>query len=277
MADENKLGGDFAYLADYVQKHKPLVHCITHPITMNDCANAVLAVGASPNMASHPDEAAEVVSSAAVLAVNLGNISDDRMKGMERAGEKACELGIPILIDAVGTACSSLRRRFACRFIERYSPAVIKGNSSEIRALCGLPSHGVGVDAGTGDAVTAETFAAAAREFASYAASRKAVVLASGPVDVVTDGVRTCGVANGTPVLAKLTGTGCMLGVLTAAYLPARRPWQAAVLAAVLMGAAGEDAAAEAKGMGSFHVALLDALSVLTAEDCWRRRKLLLP
>lgn len=276
MITENKLGEEAAQLFSYVQQHKPLIHCITHPITMNDCANVVLAVGGSPNMASHPEEAAEVVSSASVLAVNLGNISDDRMKGMERAGEKAHELGIPILIDAVGAGCSSLRLRFARQFIESYHPAVIKGNSSEIRALCGLPSHSVGVDAGAGDSVTVENFAAASREFSLYAAEHQAVVLVSGPVDVITDGKETCGVANGSPMMAKLTGTGCMLGVLAATYLSARRPWQAAVLAAVMMGTAGEQAAVQSAGMGSFHIALLDALSNLTAADVWRRRKLIL-
>lgn len=276
MENENNLHEQFAAILRHVDEAKPLIHCITHPITMNDCANLVLAVGASPNMASHPDEAAEFVSLAAVLAVNLGNIADERMEGMKRAAAQANALGIPILIDAVGVSCSTLRRRFAQQFIETYHPDVIKGNSSEIRALCGLDSHGSGVDAGAADAVTEETFAAAAAEFGAYAADRQAVVLASGPVDVITNGKQACGVANGTPVLARLTGTGCMLGVLTAVYMSARRPWHAAVLAAAAMGIAGEKAAAESSGMGSFHLHLFDAFSSLTLADIWKEKRLLL-
>ena len=276
MENENNLYESFASILRHVEETKPLIHCITHPITMNDCANLVLAVGASPNMASHPEEAAEFVSLASVLAVNLGNIADDRMEGMQRAAARANELGIPILIDAVGVSCSTLRRRFAHDFIETYHPAVIKGNGSEIRALCGLDSHGSGVDAGAADAVTADTFAAAAEEFGAYAAAHQAVVLASGPVDVVTDGTQACGIANGTPVLAKLTGTGCMLGVLTAVYMSDHKPWHAAVLAAAAMGIAGEQAAEESKGMGSFHIGLFDAISNVTLADIWKEKRFLL-
>ena len=259
MINENDLHRSFKDLFCYVTETKPLVHCITHPITMNDCANLILAVGGSPNMASHPGEVEEVVAGASVLSVNLGNISDDRMAAMEKAGKKA-----------------KLRRNFAASFIEQCRPAIIKGNSSEIRAICGLPSHSRGVDAGASDAVTKDTFSQAAYEFAPYAAEKETILMVSGPVDVVTDGTRACGVANGTPVLAKLTGTGCMLGALASTYLAARRPWEAAVLAAVMMGIAGERAEKEAKGMGSFHTALFDAFSTMTADDVWRQQRIVL-
>ena len=276
MINENDLHRSFESLFRYVGETKPLVHCITHPITMNDCANLILAVGGSPNMASHPGEVEEVVAGASVLSVNLGNISDDRMAAMEKAGRKARALGIPILIDAVGVACSTLRRNFAASFIEQCRPAIIKGNSSEIRAICGLPAHSCGVDAGASDAVTEKNFSQAAQEFAPYAAEKETILMVSGPVDVVTDGTRACGIANGTPVLAKLTGTGCMLGALASTYLAARRPWEAAVLAAVMMGIAGEQAEKEAKGMGSFHTALFDAFSAMTADDVWRQKRIVM-
>ena len=172
MENENNLYESFAFILRHVEETKPLIHCITHPITMNDCANLVLAVGASPNMASHPEEAAEFVSLASVLAVNLGNIADDRMEGMQRAAARANELGIPILIDAVGVSCSTCAAALPMTYRD-ISSAVIKGNSSEIRALCGLDSHGSGVDAGAADAVTADTFAAAAEEFGAYAAAHQ--------------------------------------------------------------------------------------------------------
>ena len=148
-----------------VRENEPLIHCMTHAITMNDSANAILAVGGSPTMASHPQEVEEIVEAADSLVVNLGNINEERLEAMKIAGEKAHEKGIPILLDAVGVACSTLRLVYAQQFIEHNRPGIIKGNSSEIRTLCGLSAHAHGVDAGAADAVTRENFAADARAF----------------------------------------------------------------------------------------------------------------
>lgn len=277
MTDEkNKLFQQFAALRQEAAASKPLVHCITHGITMNDSANVILAVGGVPNMASHPQEVVEVGKAAASLVVNLGNISSERMEAIRLAGQAAHADGIPMLIDLVGVACSTLRRDFAVQFIRECHPQIIKGNSSEIRAICGLPSHAVGVDAGAADTVTAENFRQAAQDIQAYALAQHAVLLMSGPVDVVTDGMQVCGVANGTAQLARLTGTGCMLGALSGVYLASRKPWGAAVLAAVMMGLAGEEAGRIAGSrMGTFHVALLDAFSEMTDTQIQQQMKLL--
>ncbi len=273
--EENNLFEQLAVLRRGAAANKPLVHCITHGITMNDSANVILAVGGVPNMASHPKEVVEVGRAAAALVVNLGNISSERMEAIWLAGQAAHTDGIPMLIDLVGVACSTLRRNFAMQFIRECRPQIIKGNSSEIRAICGLPSHAVGVDAGAADAVTAENFRKAAQDIQAYALAQQAVLLMSGPVDVVTDGTRMCGVANGTAQLARLTGTGCMLGALAGVYL-AGRTWEAAVLAAVMMGLAGEEAGRIAGSrMGTFHVALLDAFSQMTDAQIQQQMKLL--
>lgn len=258
-----------------VAAQRPLVHCITHPITMNDSANLILAVGAIPNMASHPQEVAEITASSDVLSVNLGNITDDRMKAMQISGQQALRLGKPVVIDIVGAACSTLRRTFAEQFIQQYKPAVIKGNASEIRCLCGLPSHAEGADAGSEDLVCQGTDSPFVQAVTAYAQAHKAVVMASGPVDVITDGVHCWGVANGTPYLARMTGTGCMLGALTAVYTAHHKPVEAAVLAAVMMGLAGEKAAEPYEGMGTFHYRLLDAFSTMTTEEICRQAKIL--
>lgn len=274
--EENNLFQQLAALRRGVAANRPLVHCITHGITMNDSANVILAVGGVPNMASHPKEVVEVGRAAAALVVNLGNISSERMEAIRLAGQAAHEDGIPMLIDLVGVACSTLRRDFAVQFIRECRPQIIKGNSSEIRAICGLPSHAVGVDAGAADTVTAKNFRNAAQDIQAYALAQQAVLLMSGPVDVVTDGTRVCGVANGTAQLARLTGTGCMLGALVGVYLAGRRPWEAAVLAAVMMGLAGEEASRIAGSrMGTFHVALLDAFSQMTDAQIQQQMKLL--
>lgn len=273
---KNKLIQQLAALRHDVAVSRPLVHCITHGITMNDSANVILAVGGVPNMASHPKEVVEVGKAANSLVVNLGNISSERMEAMLLAGQAAHEDNIPILIDLVGVACSTLRRNFAKQFIATCHPQVIKGNSSEIRAICGLPSHAVGVDAGEADTVTADNFKKAAQEIQTYALAQRTVLLMSGPVDVITDGTRTCGVANGTAQLARLTGTGCMLGALAGVYIASRMPWEAAVLSAVMMGLAGEEASRIAgPRMGTFHMALLDAFSVMTDEQIFQHMHVL--
>ena len=238
---------------------------------MNDCANLVLAAGARPIMASHPDEAAEIAASADVLAVNLGNITDGRMEAMRRAGSAACSAGKPILIDLTGVACSRLRGDFARHFIAAYKPAVIKGNISEIRLMCGLPAHASGVDAGAADRLTVANGSVLETALKDYACRQAAVVFVSGAVDLIADASRVLYARNGTPRLTEITGTGCMLGVLIGVYLAVAAPVDAAALAAVTMGLAGEYAADCSAGPGSFHTALFDAMALLTDEDVMAR------
>ena len=272
----------FAEIWERSRREAPLVHCLTHGITQNDSANGILAVGGRPNMASHPDEVSEAVRGAAALTVNLGNITAERLVAMDRAGAAACRKGMPILLDAVGVGFSTLRRDFAHRFVKQYRPAVVKGNASELRALCGLSCHGTGVDVAADDAVS--TLAAARREAAAlrpFADQWHTVLLETGAVDIVipTEGLSperqpsvsgSAFVGNGTPTLARLTGTGCLLGALAGVWLAVANPWEAALLAASTLGVAGERAEeavwqqrAKPVPLGSFHTALLDALSTL--------------
>lgn len=272
----------FAEIRERSRREAPLVHCLTHGITQNDSANGILAVGGRPNMASHPDEVSEAVRGAAALTVNLGNITAERLVAIDRAGAAACRKGIPILLDAVGVGFSTLRRDFAHRFVKQYRPAVVKGNASELRALCGLSCHGTGVDVAAADAVS--TLAAARREAAAlrpFADQWHTVLLETGAVDIVipTEGLSperqpsvsgSAFVGNGTPTLAHLTGTGCLLGALAGVWLAVANPWEAALLAASTLGVAGERAEeavwqrrAKPVPLGSFHTALLDALSTL--------------
>lgn len=244
----------FAEIWERSRREAPLVHCLTHGITQNDSANGILAVGGRPNMASHPDEVSEAVRGAAALTVNLGNITAERLVAMDRAGAAACRMGIPILLDAVGVGFSTLRRDFAHRFVKQYRPAVVKGNASELRALCGLSCHGTGVDVAAADAVS--TLAAARREAAAlrpFADQWHTVLLETGAVDIVipTEGLSperqpsvsgSAFVGNGTPTLARLTGTGCLLGALAGVWLAVANPWEAALLAASTLGVAGERA-----------------------------------
>ena len=132
-----------AALRRQIQTEQPLVHCITNHISIRDCANGLLALGARPIMAEHPAEAAEIVATAQALMVNLGNISDSRMAAITNAARAARDSGIPCVLDAVGVGCSTLRLEFAKTFLVQTPPAVLKGNASELRALCGLDGESI--------------------------------------------------------------------------------------------------------------------------------------
>lgn len=251
----------------------PLIHCITHPIVINDCANAVLALGGRPIMAEHPVEVADISASAAALTVSLGNITDARAESMFLAGkaikriENAENAKRASVIDLVGITCSSFRMELAKRFMKECEPAVIKGNGSEIRAIAGTAFHGTGVDVSAADAVTAkdpDTVHSMARIAKELAAETGAVVMVTGEVDIIAspkyDAIYT--IYNGSPNMAKVTGTGCMLTCITGTYLAVTYAFNACILAALTLDCAGEYAYA-AKGLGTYHIELINQLSLM--------------
>ena len=272
-----------------IKEEKPLIHCITNPISIHDCANVVLAVGARPIMAEHPAEVTDITASAGALMLNLGNITDARIESMKRSMRTAMENKIPVLLDLVGVACSDLRLDLARELLNIGHPAVLKGNMSELLAVSGLPSHAIGIDAGAQDALTAENMETVSEVLRAFSRSNQTIVLATGKQDFVTDGERIVLVQNGSAALSGITGTGCMVGALTAAFLPGCEGniakemtdsieadvWSggemgfnersgnylaAAVLGTALMGIAGEEAEKISRGPGSFQVNLLDEI-----------------
>lgn len=246
-----------------VREHQPLIHCITNPISINQCANAILAVGGRPIMAEHPKEVAEITQTAKALMVNLGNITDARMASIRISAETAQESGIPILLDAVGIACSQLRRDYIHELLSTVTPTVIKGNYSEIHALYQDSYRSSGVDA---ENLELKTVSDAAVKLAR---DKNTFILASGKVDIVTDGKQLIHIHNGTPQLSTITGTGCMLGALCAVYLSAIPQLDTVITACAVLGIGGEMARTE-RGSGTFFVNLMDALSTLTAENIIR-------
>ena len=248
-----------------IRKNQPLIHCITNLISINDCANAVLAVGAKPIMAEHPRETAGITEISSALAVNLGNITDARMESILISGRTAARMNIPHIIDAVGVTCSPLRLELAREYIRETTPWIIKGNISEIKKLCGIRENARGIDAGEADAVSPGNISGYAALLQDYACKTGAVILASGKIDLICSPDRTVAVQNGTPMLSRITGTGCMLNVITGAYLAGKDAFSAAVLGCVVLGVAGELAETTA-GTGSFHVALLDRLYSIADE-----------
>ena len=261
----------------YIQQEAPLFHCITNPISINDCANILLAIGARPIMAEHPDEVAEITAIAKGLALNLGNITDARMASMKISAGAAKDKGIPFVLDLVGLSCSRLRQKYAKELLQIAVPDIIKGNISELRTLLGLPTTpGMGVEAGQKEMVTKENALEYARIFQKQAREYNTLLLATGPIDLVVSSEEAYIIANGSNALASITGTGCMNNVLAGACLAgvhgissqATNNTLAAILSCLLLGIAGENIQDIYlnQGPGSFHYSLMDSISKLTPQ-----------
>ena len=251
---------DMRELRQQVRAATPLIHCITNPISIHQCANTILAVGARPMMAEHPAEVAEITVTAGALMLNLGNITDVRLASMRIAARTAAEHHIPVMLDLCGVACSTLRINYVRELLAEVPVAVLKGNYSEVYALAEDTYRASGVDADAG--ITAEMIASG---IAAQAKRYHCTVFASGKYDIVSDGTRTVMLENGTPQLATVTGTGCMLGALCAAYLSVGSGFDASVTACAVLGIAGEEAETE-RGSGTFMVRLMDQLCTLSDE-----------
>ena len=261
----------------YIQQEAPLIHCITNPISINDCANILLAIGARPIMAEHPDEVAEITAIAKGLALNLGNITDARMASMKISAGAAKDKGIPFVLDLVGLSCSRLRQKYAKELLQIAVPDIIKGNISELRTLLGLPTTpGMGVEAGQKEMVTKENALEYARIFQKQAREYHTLLLATGPIDLVVSSEEAYIIANGSNALASITGTGCMNNILAGACLAgvhgissqATNNTLAAILSCLLLGIAGENIQDIYlnQGPGSFHYSLMDSISKLTPQ-----------
>lgn len=261
----------------YIQQEAPLIHCITNPISINDCANILLAIGARPIMAEHPEEVAEITAIAKGLALNLGNITDARMASMKISASAAKDKGVPFVLDLVGLSCSRLRQKYAKELLQIAVPDIIKGNISELRTLLGLPTTpGMGVEAGQKEMVTRENALEYARIFQKQAREYHTLLLATGPIDLVVSSEEAYIIANGSNALASITGTGCMNNVLAGACLAgvhgisSQSPHNtlAAILSCLLLGIAGENIQDIYlnQGPGSFHYSLMDSISKLTPQ-----------
>lgn len=257
MVKQELLMNHLLQIRQNIRIKKPLIHCITNPISINDCANMVLAVGAKPIMAEHPLEVSEITSVSKALAVNLGNITDVRMESMLISGKTAFEKKIPTVIDLVGVGCSKLRLDYAQNFISECKPKVIKGNMSEIKAICDIKSDAQGIDVGANDVVTEENFDESIEMLKKLSLKTGAVIAVTGAVDIITDGRDTYLINNGCEMLSMVTGTGCMLTAIIASYISSGSILEGTILAVVLMGICGE-LSQQAKGTGSFRTELID-------------------
>jgi hydroxyethylthiazole kinase len=244
-----------------MRDRRPLIHQITNFVVMNETANATLAIGALPVMAHAPEEVTEMASVAGALVLNIGTLTHEWVASMILAGRAANAATVPVVLDPVGAGATRLRTTSAQRILDEVDVAIVRGNPAEVATLAGRGAEIRGVESmSTSDEVG---------DLATAAASALGCVVAvTGAVDAVSDGTTTLCIANGHPLLATVTGTGCIASAITGCFAAVNRdnPVSAAVEALVALGVAGEDAAAQSRGPGSFHVALYDALYALSPD-----------
>ena len=262
-------------LVEKVRGSRPLVHCITNYVTVNDCANALLAAGAAPVMSHAEEETAEVTAHGAALLLNLG--ATEYYPSMYISGDEARRLSIPAVIDPVGVGGSSYRRREALEMIKRFRPAAVRGNLSEIRALITGNRTTSGVDIAEADRI-GDVASAAAAAVSDFARTHGAIVIASGASDIITDGRVTWLLKNGSPLMSRITGSGCMSSAVLGAFMAAERSAESAAAACALMSIAGEIAGeqteAAGEGPGSFRVRLIDNIYLMNHEEIAKRLRI---
>jgi hydroxyethylthiazole kinase len=252
-----------------LRESKPLVHQITNYVVMNETANATLALGALPVMAHAREEVEEMVALASALVLNIGTLSEHWIEAMLLAGRAANGRGVPIVLDPVGAGATRYRTDSAKRLLDELEIAVVRGNVGEVATLVGVEAEVRGVESMGGAGNPAKLAREAARALGIVAA-------VTGPVDHVSDGDQVIGVANGHELLAAVSGTGCMATAITGCFLAVKpgAPLEAAAEALVAFGVAGEDAAKDARGPGTFHAGLYDALAGLDPDTLDSRAKL---
>lgn len=244
-----------------IRSQAPLVHNITNYVVMNNSANALLALGASPVMAHAIEEVEEMVRLSRALVINIGTLSAAWVEAMALAARTAVEHGVPIVLDPVGCGATAYRTRVATQLLEIARPSLIRGNASEIRALASCTGGTKGVDSTHSPEEVIDEAMALAR-------SLGCVVSVSGPVDLVVDGERMAHVHNGHPLMTRVTGMGCTASAVSGAFLAVEPDaFEAAIQAMLTMGVAGELAAGKAAGPGSFQMHFLDVLHELQETD----------
>lgn len=261
---ESTLVASAAELLSELRESPPLTHCITNSVVTGFTANVLLALGAAPAMVDIVDEAGMFAGAASGVLINLGTPTPEQRAASLQAAAGAVAAGTPWVLDPVAIGALPVRTALAHELVAS-RPTAIRGNASEILALAGLSAGGRGVDA-------TDTTDAAAEAALSLATRHGSVVAVSGPVDLVTDGIRLLRIANGHELLTRVTGGGCALGAVMAAFLGAARstsadPLTAVASASLVYTIAAERAAVRASGPGSFAVALLDALAAVQPAD----------
>lgn len=253
-----------------IQEKNALTHCITNSVTINDCANAVLAIGGSPFMAEDAEELEEVVTIADVLVINIGKLSKEQIESMKISSKTANKTNTPIILDPVGVGVTELRNQTTMDLINNYEIAAIRGNISEIKAIAKLSgvldesNTAKGVDVNAEDIITEENLKANGNLICELAKKLNTTILASGPIDILSDGTTTVAINNGDDMMPRITGSGCMLSSIVGSCIGGSNPFDGSLIAILAMNIAGEKARAKVdakdEGTGSFRTYLIDYL-----------------
>ena len=261
----------FREMFETVRSNCPLIHNITNYVTVNDCANIVIACGASPIMADDKEEAAEITTICSGLNINIGTLNSRTIASMLIAGKRANELNHPVVLDPVGAGASKLRTETAGQILEEVQLSVIRGNISEIKTLASGSGTTKGVDADVADKGTEENLDEVVAFAKKFAKKTGAVIAITGAIDIVADSEKAYCIRNGHPMMSSITGTGCQLSAMTAAFVTANpeNPIDAAAAAVCAMGYAGEIAhsrLSEKDGNSSCRNYIIDAIYNMTPD-----------
>lgn len=235
-----------------VRESKPLIHHITNWVTIYDCANIVRAFGGLPVMAHASEEVEQMTGIANALVLNIGTLTKDLVDVMIKAGRKANQKSIPVVLDAVGVGATDLRTESTLKIMKKIRVDIVKGNSGEIGVLAGAKAVVRGVEAAglKGDPVKLTK---------RLALARKCVVAMTGKRDIVSDGRRVFLVDNGHAMMSSIVGTGCMAASVIGCFAAVEKDYAVASAAALsCFGIAGELAAAKSHGPGSFKESFYD-------------------
>ena len=268
----------FREMFENVRKSCPLIHNITNYVTVNDCANILLACGASPIMADDKDEAADITAICGGLNINIGTLNSSTIVSMFIAGKRANELDHPVVLDPVGAGASRLRTDTALRLLKEVKFTVIRGNISEVKTLASGSGTTKGVDADVADKVTEENLNDVIAFVMAFAGRTGAVIAVTGATDIVADSKKAYCIRNGHPMMSSITGTGCQLSAMTAAFVTANpdHPLEAAAAAVSAMGFAGEVAHSrltKMEGNSTYRNYIIDAIYNMTPEMLERGAK----
>lgn len=252
----NNLEKDVLEALNKLRQTAPLTHCMTNLVVNNFTANVLLAIGASPAMILANSEVADFVNISSSLLLNVGTITEVGADAYIKAAKTANEANTPWVLDPVAAGVLNYRTNLVKELI-KYKPSIIRGNASEILALVGSESNGKGVD-------STDSSKDAIELAKNYAKEIGTVIAISGEIDYITDGNEILRVPGGHEIMTKITGTGCSLGATMAAFLSvSKNPLMAAYVASTIFAKAGEQAAKDSKGPGSFQVEFIDNLYII--------------
>lgn len=267
---ETELLGNIEKTLNDIREKNALTHCITNSVTINDCANAVLAIGGSPFMAEDAEELEEVVTIADVLVINIGKLSKNQIESMHISSKTANKTNTPIILDPVGVGVTELRNKTTMDLINNYDISAIRGNITEIKAIAKLAgvldesNTAKGVDVNIDDIITEDNLKANGELICELAEKLDTTILASGPIDILSDGKTTIAIDNGDDMMPLITGSGCMLSSIVGSCIGGSNPFDGSLVAILAMNIAGEKARAKVderdEGTGSFRAYLIDYL-----------------